>query len=209
MDHHISPNFTTEKLANATQADRLDVFEDRIQGWVFAPAQLLLQDPNFRIGSLCLLLTYFEGAWSYMTGSDSKDRSKEFFRNGLVDVFCSTGVDVGLLGRAADILYEDARCGFFHDGMFRSRIFFTSRGWALEITVPKVGGVLDLTGPIQSIMIDPRLFFDAVVTHFSSYMKRLRAGSDATLLQNFETAWNAKKGTSAIISIDDPQRGTA
>jgi hypothetical protein len=208
VNQQISPKFTAVKLTNATQGDRLDIFEDRIRGWILAPAEVLLGIPNFRIASLCLLLTYFEGTWSYKTGLDSKNRSKEFFRAGFVDVFRHTKTDVSLLGRGADILYDDARCGFFHDGMFRSRIFFTSRGWALEFTVPKVGGVLDLNGEIQSIMIDPRLFFDAVVEHFSAYMKHLRDGSDAALLENFETAWNTKHAASPIVAIDDAKAAT-
>jgi hypothetical protein len=85
--------------------------------------------------------------------------------NGFYDVFRVTGQDEGLLKRAAQVLYEDVRCGFFHDGIFRDRIFFVDRGFALEITVPKKDGVLVVTGEIQSIMIDPRLFFDAIVRH--------------------------------------------
>jgi hypothetical protein len=209
MSHWISPKYSSHKLANPSLADLIDVFEDRIKGWIFNPATALLKSPEFRIASLCLQLTYFEGIWVYMTGADSHSRSKEFFRNGFIDVFRVTGTNEMLLARAADALYEDARCGFFHDGMFKDRIFFTSRGWALEITLPKKNGQIDESGEIQSIMIDPTFFLEAVVRHFDGYVQSLRMGSDKEIQGNFQKGWVLRQGRPRIIGVDDSQSGEA
>src|SRR5689334_19162642 len=69
-----------------------------------------------------ILLTYFEGYSTFRTGLDSLGKSKPFFRQGFLDAFAHTGLSDDLLGRIAEVLYEDARCGFFHDGFFRSRV---------------------------------------------------------------------------------------
>jgi hypothetical protein len=144
-----------------------------------------------------------------MSGADSHSWSKDFFRNGFVDVFRVTGTIETLLARAADVLYEDARCGFFHDGMFRDRIFFTSRGWALEITLPKKNGQIDESGEIQSIMIDPTLFLDAVVRHFDGYVKSLRTSSDQEIRSNFQKGWALRQGHPRIIGVDDSKSSGA
>jgi hypothetical protein len=205
MPINISPNYLSDKLSDPTLDDLIDVFEDRVKGWVLNPAYDLLRNPHFRIASLCIQLTYFEGIWGYVTGVDSKNRSKEFFRKGFIDVFRIEGTNQNLLGRAADVIYEDARCGFFHDGMFRSRLFFTSRGFALEITLPKQNGIIDQAGEIKSIMIDSCLFYDAIDNHFDTLIKRLRNGSDQELIENFKNGWELRKGSPKIIGIDDPQ----
>ena len=200
----ISPNYTSEKLENPSIEDKIDVFEDRMKSWLLAPMKKLLDEPHDRIASLCLQTTYFEGIWSYLVGKKSRGHSKEFFINGFYDVFKITQQNEGLLKRAAQILYEDVRCGFFHDGIFRDRIFFVDRGFALEITVPKKNGILNVEGKIQSIMIDPRLFYDAIEKHFDRYIKLIRNKENQDARKNFETTYAARLGKERIIGIDAP-----
>jgi len=76
----ISPNFTTEKLENPTVDDVIDVHEDRILNWLLNPAATLLGQKHGNPAAFCMLLTYFEGAWSYKVAASSNGRSKEFFR---------------------------------------------------------------------------------------------------------------------------------
>ena len=102
----ISPNYTSEKLEDPSIEDKIDVFEDRMKGWLFAPMKKLLGQPHDRIASLCLQTTYFEGIWSYLVGKKSQGHSKEFFINGFYDVFKITRQHEGLLKKAAQILLE-------------------------------------------------------------------------------------------------------
>jgi hypothetical protein len=151
-----------------------------------APARALLDVPFGDPGSLCLALTYFESIWIYVTGERSNGRSKAFFRSAFVEVFRTTGVDPGLLGRVADVLYEDGRCGFFHDGLFRHRIFFHGKpGAVLEITVPRVNGSPDPNGTIQSVLIDAGAFLDQVERHFEELVARLRDAQNADVRSRF------------------------
>jgi hypothetical protein len=170
----ISPTFTTDKLENPRVDDIIDVHDDRIRNWLLNPAATLLGQKHGSPAALCILLTYFEGAWSYKVATSSKGRSKEFFRLGFADVFKSSGVPEQVLLRIGDLLYVDARCGFFHDGMFRERVYFAEMNKDLVITLPKKAGKLDLMGDIQSVLIDVGRCYDAVTRHFNANVAFLR-----------------------------------
>ena len=123
MKTFISPNYPQEKHDKPTIDDLVDVFKDRVLNWVFEQAKKLMSDKDGCFGALCLLLTYFEGIWSYITGLDSEGQSKKYFCDAFLDVFSSSEHTPDLLKRVAVIMYKDARCGFFHDGMLRNRIW--------------------------------------------------------------------------------------
>ena len=156
-------------------------------GWVFDPARQLNQNRNGYYASLNLQMTYFEGIWSYIKGEKSNRKSPEFFRSAFQDIFHLTGIDQKLLGRVADVLYVDARCGFFHEASLRSRVFFAeiSKGEIL-ITLPKKpDSTLDIEGEIQSIIIDPVRFLTAIENHFVGYLLQVRQTSNVELRDNF------------------------
>lgn len=171
----ISPRYSSDKLDDPSVEDLIDVLEDRIMFWLLAPAKTLTAQEHGMVASFGLVLPYFEGIWTYITGQDSRGRSRAFFKDGFVDVFRSSRLDPQLLARVADVLYEDARCGFAHDSFFRSRIYFGKvEGGCLHITVPRVNGVPDPTGEIQSIVVDVEEFFKYVEGHFGKLVARLR-----------------------------------
>ena len=125
MDTQVSPNFSDQKL-NPSLDDMIDVFEDRVRYCLLEPAKALL-DVAGRIPAVCLLATYFEGYAIYRDGVDSVGKSKAFFRRAFLEIFATLAYR-RIFGRVADLWYEDARCGFFHDGFFRSRIAFSTKG---------------------------------------------------------------------------------
>lgn len=170
----ISPSFTTDKLEDATVDDVIDVHEDRIRNWLLKPAATLVAQNHGSPAAFCILLTYFEAAWSYKVTTSSKGRSKEFFRLGFVDVFKSSGVPEPVLLRTGELLYVDARCGFFHHGMFRERVYFAEMNKDLVITLPKKAGALNLLGEIQSVLVDVGRCHDAVSRHFNADVATLR-----------------------------------
>jgi hypothetical protein len=170
----ISPSFTTDKLENPTVDDVIDVHEDRIRNWLLNPAATLVAQSHGSPAAFCILLTYFEGAWSYKITTSSKWRSKEFFRLGFVDVFKPSRIPEPVLLRTAELLYVDARCGFFHHGMFRERVYFAEMNKDIVITLPKKAGVLDLLGDIQSVLVDVGRCLDAVSRHFNAGVATLR-----------------------------------
>lgn len=197
MFHFISPTFTHEKLNSPSYDDLVDVFEDRIRKWFFSPASKLLDIPNCDIAAVSLLVNYFEGIEIYLTGEGSKNKSGEFFANGLKKVFMMQGHSQQFAIKIAAALYAQARCGFAHDGMFRNRVFFSRiRPEPILITWPKKNGVFDESAEVESILINPLKFFESIQVHFNDYVKTLRAGTDADAKQAFEKAVALKWGLS-------------
>jgi hypothetical protein len=188
MLKYISPHFTEEKLNNPSLDDLIDIFEDRIRYWVFEPAKILFQNPMWHASGFCLLLTYFEGIWVYMQGCKSDRLSRKFFKDAFVDVFKHTQPQKKeeLLSRVANVIYEDARCGFFHDGMFRDHILFWPKGPVLTVTLPKKNGQLVESGEIKSIIICVDEFLIAIERHFASFLSRLRDSSQTKQRCKFE-----------------------
>ena len=208
MPINISPHFTDNKLDNPSVDDLVDVFEDRIKYWVLGPAKSLLNADFGHFAALCLMLTYFEGIWIYIEGRDSKDHSKQFFREGFIDVFRRSGISDRLLGQTANILYEDARCGFFHDGMSRARIYLCD--WqeaALQITLPKKNGQIDEGGQIQSICVNPGRFYFSIEDHLNTFLTTLRKPEEIASRNKFQeicrTKWDWET-EGPLMGIDDP-----
>lgn len=188
MQTLISPHYPQDKLEEPTLEDLIDVLEDRVKYWLLEPAKMLSTDPHGQVAGLALLLGYFEGIWIYVQGQDSRDRSKRFFKEAFIDVFRIGGLSPGLLVRVAEVLYEDARCGFFHDGLFRHRIYFGKNvGGCLRVTLPRRDdGSLDEAGEIQSILLDVEEFSKFVEGHFGNFIARLRDPDQVELITKFK-----------------------
>ena len=185
MPVSISPNYETEKFESPSIDDIIDDYQDRILHWVIEPAKLLASTEHGGPAAFCILLTYFEGSWSYLMGKSSSGRSKEYFKCGFADVFKMSGNPKPLLLRVGQLLYEDARCGFFHDGLFRGKIFFADMNRDIVVTLPMRDGNLDLEGDIQSILIDVKRCISAVEKHFSEIITSLRDTSSTEKREEF------------------------
>lgn len=193
-DTFISPTFLADKLDNPSLEDLIDVFEDRVARWLLEPAKSLLGSRNGQVAGFALLQSYFEGIWIYIQGQESKDKSKRFFREGFVDVYSPSKLPDVTLRNLADVLYEDARCGFFHDAMFRDRIYFADlpNGAPISITLPLKNGVPDEAGEIQTVLVNPSQFVRYIEGHFSKYIARLRDPAENDARQKFEEACKLK-----------------
>ena len=188
MKAFISPNYTQEKLDNPTIDDLIDVFKDRVVNWLFDPAKKLITEKHGSFAALCLLLTYFEGIWTYMIGADSTGNSKRYFKKAFLDVFRFSGHPPHLLNRIALIIYKDGRCGFFHDGMLRGRIFLTALNNQKDLLVTfrrNLNGNIDVNGKIESILIDPKHFMATIERHFTDYLLCLRNPEQKVKRENF------------------------
>ena len=176
----ISPSFTHEKLESPTYEDLVDVFEDRVHKWFLLPASKLLELANCDVAAVALLLNYFESIEIYISGEDSKNRSAEFFARGFARVFSVQHPT--LSAKIAAAFYDQARCGFAHDGMFRNRVFFsTARPDPILATWPKKDGIIDESREVESFIINPPRFYESIQLHFDRYIARLREGTDTEL----------------------------
>jgi len=191
--HFVSPNYTHEKLESPSYVDIVDVFEDRMRNWLLAPTTQLLGSPNGAVAAVALAMSYFEGIEIYGSGKDSKNRSKEFFRRGFQRVFGVDPLGAHVYDEMVDALYVQARCGFAHDGLFRNRVFFsTVRPQALNATWPRKNGLFIKGGHLESVIINPVRFCEAIDIHFTKYVTALRAEDDAKLKANFLAAIELK-----------------
>ena len=192
---YISPNFTHEKLEAPSYVDLVDVFEDRTRHWMLAPAKHLLQTEHGAIAATALCLGYFEGIEIYCAGEDSLGKSKEFFRRGFMRVFTAEPAGSHVYEQIVDALYIQARCGFAHDGLFRNRVFFDeSRPHPVNVTWPRRDGKFAHDGHLESVVVNPRRFYESIDIHFSRYVTTLRAESDTSLNANFLAAVDLKWG---------------
>ena len=192
---HISPNFTSEKLDAPIFDDLIDVFEDRIRGWLIEPAAHLVSRPDGDVPALALILGYFEAIEIYASGVDSKHASGMFFRRGFQRVFRMDGVAPDLFDRIVDELYAQARCGFAHEGLFRSRIVFNPRQEkSITISWPKQQGQFVPDGKLASAVINTREFIKGVAKHFAKFVAELRSASDPDLRARFQAAVDLKWG---------------
>lgn len=191
----ISPNYTEAKLIPPFYRDLVDVFEDRMRHWMLYPAQRLLNEMHGQIAAVGILINYFEGIEIYLTGKDSKGKSSLFFGNGYKKVFKMQSESEEAADACAKALYDQARCGFAHDGLFRRRVCFTnSSQHTILVTWPKTNGQLVFSGGVESIVINPTKFYQEISHHFESYVEDLKRGEDDALITAFKSAVDLKWG---------------
>lgn len=212
MTISISPNYGTKKMDCPVVDDVVDVYEDRVRHWVIGPAKLLASTEHGCPAAFCILLTYFEGAWSYAVAKSSRGQSKEYFKGGFADTFKASGLPESLLLRIGQLLYEDGRCGFFHDGLFRGRVYFAEMNRDIVITLPKHGDMLDFEGEIQSVLIDVKRCILAVERHFDATIKSLRDTSNAATRSKFLAFFKSQcdwEQPGPVIAIRENATGSA
>lgn len=178
----LSPNLTNEDFPQQydewTFEDKIRLFEDQILGWQLNIANDIINihgNTNRHAGFavLSMLLSYFEMIGKYIEGYSGTKQSKKHFIVGLLNVFPKlNGKD-----KVISVLYEDARCGMYHEAQIGKRIILT-RKYNTPIFV------VDENYPI--ITIDPHTLTTTLIKHFQDYINELKiANQNPTTLQNF------------------------
>ena len=188
----ISPRFTAEKLApiDSTVDDCIDVYADRVNGWLLEPAAALLAIPHGLFAAMHLCLGYFEGWAKYHQGLNREQgSSRKLFKYGLRQVFpvvaADTAITPAIFDEFAKLLYEDARCGAFHTGFQSRRIRIHASGVPIILT--------RYEDPDRSWIatFDPAPFVSALRGHFDLYVTSLRDPANSDLREKFTRHWNA------------------
>lgn len=169
-------------------------------GWVLRHAHALCAgNYNFRhdagFAILTLVTVYFEPIEAYHTGRASKHQSKAFFRRGFLRVFPqlvatlqnSSFADASnLADQIADEIYDQLRCGLFHEAGTKNKLIIGTGekplGFMLETA----------TGSVGSIFIDPCKFLAEVDNHLHGYVAQLRDLSQVDLRQKFEAFFDTR-----------------
>lgn len=172
----VSPKFYWEHLDGGVDR-KIDVFEDRINGWFFDWINLLNKQEHGGIAVLSLAFWYFESIMIYMKGEDSKNKSTDFFNEGVKDVFPDLKRwDDAQIQKFLELFHKHGRCGFYHWGMSRKSIVLLDNPFAIQYLQDQ-----------DAIIIDRYKFIDCIQAHFKKYIQKLRNGE---LTDKFEKAWN-------------------
>ncbi|NBD36397.1 MAG: hypothetical protein GVY30_10440 [Chloroflexi bacterium] len=184
-DHHIKHVCDTFEI-------KLAVYEDQIRGWFHDQARILQRvSANAGFVILLVVVSYIEHYAIYSKGKDSKGQSKVFFREAFKDIFeveLSGMIDheagPKIINDAVDELYHQVRCGLFHTGITRGKVFLSKNDIAVCMRVDAN------TKEVVSIGLNPSKMMDRIEDHFSDYVIRLRDPSQEELRKNFEKAWS-------------------
>lgn len=156
---------TGEKLNPNNPFDKIKIYERQVMDWFLKPAQNMVryktQNKGFIVLMICL--SYIEGVEEYRTGQSSRNRSNEFFRNGLHRMYPRKFTDNDL-----DRFYREARCGLFHNGMVRGQIIINS-SFEESLSFPERG----------TIKVSPSKFLGDIITDFESYIRTLKENEAA------------------------------
>lgn len=188
----ISPNFfldpdesehvMTEKIMHAhydenSISTKIMIYEDRINGWFFDIAEFLKENPHSGFVILMIAISQIEGIEQFRMGRTTDVReTKDVLKNSLRRIFTIPSQHQ----EALDILIEDVRHGFFHDGIIRKRVLLTN----------DPNSAISLGSNQKSLLINPHLFLEAVRSDFRVYITKLTDQENTELRSNFEKRWN-------------------
>lgn len=168
-------DFRTKKEYPRNDLDtKILVYEDRVLGWFLKYGKLLQEHHDAGFVVLQVALAQVEAIEQYRSGQSSENGSKKFFSAGLRRIFNLGAVSDVALGN----FYGLVRCGLFHDGMTRKRVWIENRfpvALAFENDV---------------IKISPNRFLDAVEADFKAYVAALKDPTQNTLRARFLKKWD-------------------
>ncbi len=180
----ISPHYRDTDFPSTWSLDqKIQIFEDRIQGWQLDIAQLCGDSsPHAGFAVLSIVFSYFEMIAKFQDGYIKNDRSKTYFKKGLYNVFQNiSNTTPGMREKLLNKLYEDVRCGLYHAGRTGPNIELSG-----NFSFP-----IAFISPPDKVQINPHRLVPALVQHFKSYILQLRVVTNIDLRQNFETRFDA------------------
>ncbi len=181
----ISPNYTETKLANPSFDDLVDVYEDRVRGWLIDSARILNTHEHAGFGVLQVVLAYFEGHSIFYRGENSRHHSLEFFRDGFLSAFPDIrNFPQDIIDEIVEVLYFDGRCGLYHTGMARRRIALVDGESVFRVWIDP------LTNSVSRIDVDRHRLVQEIDEHLATYIAQLRDPAKNTLRSKFVAAWN-------------------
>lgn len=196
----ISPRFGPEKLASGRIEDFIDVYEDRLKGWMLDRADQMAQLPNGEFAALAIALAFFEPHWSFVVGETSNNRSRQYFKKGFMDVFPvpTPGPGMGeppadFPDRVANYVYERARCGLFHSGMARTGILIADYPQALNVSTHLE------TFEIGAVIVNVRIVLSTIRYALDVYVTKVRTVTQEEARRKFLAAWGIMHAGDVVV----------
>lgn len=153
----------TKVLDPHNPMDKIDIYERQVKEWFLKPATTLVKQKDTGFIVLMICLSYLEGIEQYKQGKSSKEHgSCNFFVQSMHKLYPNKFENYQLKD-----LYDDARCGLFHNGMTKGAVIISNR--FLE-------SIKFLNGDIK---INPSKFLNDIKDDFDSYIVKLKEDEDA------------------------------
>jgi hypothetical protein len=183
----ISPSFDSRKLENKTFEkdfnDFVDVYENRINGWLLCWAHEMNKHEHAGFASLQLAMAFFEGFAVFYYGKDSNGKSPKFFDLGFRLVFPQMNqIPPKRAEGISKKLYHLGRCGLFHLGMVRTGVYLRDGNYEIDVH-------FDSNDEVKVISVDRCKFVQAISRRFDEYIKEIRDVSNVERRTCFAKAW--------------------
>jgi hypothetical protein len=186
----IAPGIKTSDVSNPpTFEEKLHIFERSVLGWQLEIAEIVINGsgdrasiPGSGYAVLSIIASYPEMIWQFAKGMESRNRSREAFREGLAMVFDSIDLSNSQWVDALNLIYDEVRCGLYHDGKARRRVVLSGD---YRFTIQLDGSL---------IKVNPHLLPQAFIMHFNRFIEDIRASGEAGLkgmnfVAFFDTHW--------------------
>jgi len=168
-DSWISPNYKYSDWIGADTDKKIEIFQDRINGWQLDIAEQYIENPHSGFAILSIVLSYFEMIGAFNRG-DTKHTGSDEFKDGVCSVFSE--FDINRNGSELGKLYKLCRCGMYHiamtrvgillDGHYDKPLHFENNNWK----------------------INPRILLERLKEHFNNeYVNEIK--SDPNKARNF------------------------
>ncbi|MGV8947720.1 MAG: hypothetical protein ACOH1N_14930 [Lutibacter sp.] len=144
--------------------DKIKIYERQVKGWFLEPTLKMVKYKPQHKGFLILMscISYFEGVEQYKVGISSNGNSRRTFINSLNKLYPNKFNEAQIIR-----LYNQARCGLFHDGMVKGQIII-SNTYEESINISH-----------NDIFINPKKLLNDIIEDFENYLALLRIDNDA------------------------------
>ena len=150
--------------------DKIYIYQRQVNDWFLNVAENLIKHKNKNKGFVVLMicLSYLEGVEQYRQGTSSNNKSAQFFKQAIHRIYPQK-----FSNNQLSLLYKEARCGLFHDGMTRSRIILNNSFQE---------GILINNGDIK---ISPSKFLNDIKRDFQTYLETIKNTKNQRERDNF------------------------
>ena len=172
----ISPNHSVDEFDKFEIDEKILVFEDRVEGWIFDVCKNIYQQriPNIEIAILKICSSCFEMFGKFTKGYQGNDQSKKHFKIGFRAIYFYT-----YDAKSADLFYTYIRNSIYHTGFVSPNVLITQ-----NINKPFGYNENDL------LILNVKLLVDDLNSGFQEYVTELRKKENRKLRENFEARYD-------------------
>jgi hypothetical protein len=186
MESWISPEHKRSDFSGPfTVDDLVKIYDARARGWFLKWVEELHPKNGAGFAALQLALSYFEHhAILYQGNRSSNKKSVQLFTDGFLSVFPPGGRTTPKMAtEIAVLVYKDARCGLFHQGITGPRVVLLDHGVVMTAKINPT------TGKVEAVAVDIHKFVERIEEHSKQYISRLRDPNETALRQRFKEGW--------------------